>query len=163
MRYTIFNCLLFTFSKKWNIGILAHLTNEWDNLKNLKILRAKLFMSLHFALNIFRFLKLSYSFFIILGIFGYWVIGAGCLIEKDLGSSPSLPNCSKDYWKLLYLLISTEQDWWLHDLWFKRYIQKCTLTHVLILTVTSLIWYIIGWLKYKNLNILRTEHTFSTK
>ena len=28
------------------------------------------------------------------------------LIKKDLESSPSPPNCSKDYWKLLHLLIS---------------------------------------------------------
>ena len=53
MTYIIFNCPLFTFSKKWNIGILAYL-----------------------------------------------------VIEKGLKSSPSLPNCSKDYWKLLSLLIS---------------------------------------------------------
>ena len=71
-----------------------------------------------------------------LGIFGYWVIGAGCSIKKDLESSPNPPNCSKDYWELL----STGQVWWLHDLWFKRYIQKCTLSHILILIVTSLIW-----------------------
>ena len=57
---------------------------ELDNFKNLKILRAKLFVSIHifkamlgnmalkmwiltksFAFNIFRFLKLSYSFVII--------------------------------------------------------------------------------------------------
>ena len=76
-----------------------------------------------------------------LGIFGYWVIGAGCQIKKDLESSPSLPNYLKGYWKLLYLLISI--NWpvlWLHHLWSKRYIQKCTLSHVLILIVTSLIW-----------------------
>ena len=41
-----------------------------------------------------------------LSIFGYWVIGAGCSIKKDLESSPSLPNCSKDHWKLLSMLIS---------------------------------------------------------
>ena len=36
----------------------------------------------------------------------YWVIGAGCLIKKDLELSPSPPNCSKNSWKLLPLLIS---------------------------------------------------------
>ena len=41
-----------------------------------------------------------------LNIIGYWVIGAGCWIEKDLELIPSLPNCSKDSWKLLPLLIS---------------------------------------------------------
>ena len=40
------------------------------------------------------------------GLFGYWVIGAGCWIKKDLEASTSPPNCSKDYWKLLLLLIS---------------------------------------------------------
>ena len=36
---------------------------------------------------------------------GYRVIGAGCLIEKGLERSLSPPNCSKDSWKLLSLLI----------------------------------------------------------
>ena len=26
---------------------------------------------------------------------------------------------------------STDQFWWRNELWFKRYIQKCTLSHVL--------------------------------
>ena len=41
-----------------------------------------------------------------LDIIGYLVIGAGCWIKKDLEPSPSLPNCSKDYLKLLPLLMS---------------------------------------------------------
>ena len=41
-----------------------------------------------------------------LEILGYWVIGADCWIKKDLESSRSPPNCSKDYWKLLPLFIS---------------------------------------------------------
>ena len=39
-------------------------------------------------------------------ILGYFVIGAGCWIEKDLELSHSLPNCSKDSWKLLPLFRS---------------------------------------------------------
>ena len=62
MTFTIFNCPLFTFSKK---------------VKNWK-----------------------------LDISGYWVIITGCYIEKDQELSLSLPNCSKDSWKLLPLLIS---------------------------------------------------------
>ena len=45
---------------------------------------------------------------------------------------------TENYCTCLYL--SAGQVWWLHDLWFKRYIKKCTLSHVLILIVTSLIW-----------------------
>ena len=33
-------------------------------------------------------------------------MGQVAKLKKDLESSPSLPNFSKDYWKLLYLLIS---------------------------------------------------------
>ena len=44
----------------------------------------------------------------------------------------------------------------LNELWFKRYIQKCTLFHVLILII-------MGWLKIQNFNILRTEHDLSMK
>ena len=44
-----------------------------------------------------------------LGVIGYWVIGAGCKINKDLELSPSSPNCSKHYWKLLPLLVCI--DW----------------------------------------------------
>ena len=39
-------------------------------------------------------------------IIGYWVIGAGCEIEKDLELSPRPPNCSKNSFKLLFLFIS---------------------------------------------------------
>ena len=76
-----------------------------------------------------------------LTIFGYSVIGAGCYIQKDLESSPSHPNCSKDYKKLLFLLISIN---WpsLVTSWvvIQIYIQTCTLSHVLMLIVTSQIW-----------------------
>ena len=37
--------------------------------------------------------------------------------------------------------------WWLNELWFKRYIQKCTMSLVLILIMMSQIWKIMGWLK----------------
>ena len=63
------------------------------------------------------------------------------LIEKDLELSPSSPNGlkdSKNYCPWLYL--SVGQVWWLNELWFKRYIQKCTTSHVLIAIMTSQIW-----------------------
>ena len=41
----------------------------------------------------------------------------------------------ENYCPCLYLSIGPV--WWLNKLWFKRYIQKCTLFHVLILTMTS--------------------------
>ena len=37
----------------------------------------------------------------------------------------------EDYWPCLYL--SVDQVWWPKDIWFKRYIQNYTLSHVLIL------------------------------
>ena len=70
-----------------------------------------------------------------LGIFGYQVIGAGCLIKKDLESSPSLPNCSKDYWKLLSLLISINcsilvASWFVvQKIYSKMHLASCTNTH----------------------------------
>ena len=39
-------------------------------------------------------------------VIGYWVIGRSCLIKKDLEFSPSPPSPSKDFGKLLPLLIS---------------------------------------------------------
>ena len=36
-----------------------------------------------------------------------------------------------------WLYLSTGHVWWLSKLWFKRYIQKCILSHVLILITTS--------------------------
>ena len=39
-------------------------------------------------------------------IIGYRVIGAGCLLEKDLKLSLTPPNCSTDSWKLLPLVTS---------------------------------------------------------
>ena len=41
-----------------------------------------------------------------LEITSYWVIGASCSMQKDLELSPCPPNYSKDFWKLLPLLIS---------------------------------------------------------
>ena len=41
----------------------------------------------------------------------------------------------ENYCPCLYL--STGHVWWLSKLWFKRYIQKCTLSHVPILIMTS--------------------------
>ena len=38
--------------------------------------------------------------------FGYWVIGASCSSEKGLELNPNRPNRSKDFWKILSLLIS---------------------------------------------------------
>ena len=35
----------------------------------------------------------------------------------------------------------------LSEWWFKRYIQKCTLPHALILIMMTQIWWIIGWLR----------------
>ena len=72
-----------------------------------------------------------------LGIFGYWVIGAGCLIKKDLESSPSLPNCSNDYWKLLSLLLAYIYNWpilvasWFvfQKIYSKMHLVSCTHTH----------------------------------
>ena len=77
---------------------------------------------------------------------GYWVIEAGCYIEKDLGLIPSPLNCSKDSWKLLSLFISI--SWPSLVTWrvVVQKIQKCTLSHVLIL-MTLQIWYILSWFK----------------
>ena len=62
----------------------------------------------------------------------------------------------ENYCPWLYLSIS--HVWWLNELWFKSYIHKYTLSHVLTIIVTrhryGKSW--DGW-KYKNLNILRTE------
>ena len=51
-----------------------------------------------------------------LNIIGPWVIWAGCYIGKNLEPSPTPPNCLKDSWKLLLLLISISWPglvtWW---------------------------------------------------
>ena len=66
-----------------------------------------------------------------------------------------------NYCHCLYL--SAGQVCWNNELWFKRYIQKCTLSHVLILIMTSPIWYIMRLLKTQNLNLLRMEDNLSPK
>ena len=40
-----------------------------------------------------------------LDIIGFWVIGAGCYIKKSLKRSSNTPNRSKDFTKILILLI----------------------------------------------------------
>ena len=63
----------------------------------------------------------------------------------------NLSQSSKSFKRLLKLIsllyLSTGQVWWLNELWFKRYIQKCTLSHVLILIMTSKIWLSHGMVK----------------
>ena len=94
---------------------------------------------------------------------GYWVTGAGCQIEKSLKHSHNPRNGSKDFSKMLYL--SIYQVWWLNELWFERSIQKCTLSYVLILVMTSEILYIMGWLKIQKLEYLKNgiELFYETK
>ena len=70
-----------------------------------------------------------------------WLLSnwGGLLNWKNLSPvSQIIQKITENYCTCLYL--STGQVWWLHDLCFKRYTQKCTLPHVLILIVTSLIW-----------------------
>ena len=57
--------------------------------------------------------------------------------ESKCRSFLNLSSTAKDqnYCPCLYLTIG--QVWWLNELWFKRYIQKCTLSHILILIMTS--------------------------
>ena len=56
-------------------------------------------------------------------------------LEKDLESSPRLPNCSKDYWKLLYLIISINwpslvSSWFVvQKIYSKMHLISCTNTH----------------------------------
>ena len=75
---------------------------------------------------------------------------------KDMELSPSSPNCSKDSWKLLLLLksinCSSLVTWWV-------VIQKCILSHVLIL-MTSQICQIMGWLKIQKLEYHENRTTF---
>ena len=70
-----------------------------------------------------------------LDIFGYWVIGAVCYMKKDLISSRSPPNCSKEYSTLLPLFISF--NWpslvtsWVvvQTIYSKMHLVSCTNTH----------------------------------
>ena len=64
----------------------------------------------------------------------FLVTGAGCKIEKDM----EIRKISEKYCSCLYL--SIDQVWLVNDLWFKRYVEKCTLPHVLILIMMSQIY-----------------------
>ena len=69
-----------------------------------------------------------------LDITGYWVIGATCSIE-NWNFVPVLQivqKIPKSYCPCLYLHIG--KVWWLIELCFKKYIKKCTLSNVLIMT-----------------------------
>ena len=83
------------------------------------------------------FLNVSYSPFQKLkrwnlDIIGYLVIGAGCLIEKDLEPSSSPSNCSKDDWRLLPSFIfnsrtSLVTSWVVvQKIYSKMYVVSCT-------------------------------------
>ena len=74
-------------------------------------------------------------------VISYWVIEAGCYLENSLKRGPIIQivqKISEKYCSFWYL--SSGRVWWLNKLWFKRYIQRCTLSHVLTLIMTSQIW-----------------------
>ena len=64
----------------------------------------------------------------------------------------------ENYCPYLHLLIG--QVCWLSELWFKIYIQNCTLSHVLILIMMSHTWYIMGRLKILKLEYLENGTSF---
>ena len=59
-----------------------------------------------------------------------WVIGAPVL--------QIVQTIPENYCSCYYLSIG--EVWWLKELWFKRYVQKCILPYVLTLIMTSQIW-----------------------
>ena len=90
-----------------------------------------------------------------LNVISYWVIEAGCYLENSLKLGPIIQivqKISEKYCSFWYL--SSGRVWWLNKLWFKRYIQRCTLSHVLTLIMTSQIWQIVEWLKVQKLEYL---------
>ena len=90
-----------------------------------------------------------------LDIISYWVLGQVPKLKRTWNLAPVLQIVQKiteNYRTCLYLSIC--QVWWLCELWFKRYIQKYTLSHVLILIMTSQIWYLMRWLKIQKLEYL---------
>ena len=72
-----------------------------------------------------------------LHIINYWVLEQVVKLKTTWNLAPVFPTAQKipeNYCPCLYLSIS--QVWWLSELWFKRYIQKCALSYVLILIMT---------------------------
>ena len=60
----------------------------------------------HFSLSLAYYLSQKMKHWN-LDITGYWVTEAGFYIEEVLELSQSPPNCSKDSWKIFFLLTST--------------------------------------------------------
>ena len=59
-------------------------------------------------------------------------------LKKTWNLAPVLQNVHKileNYCPCSH--ISVDQNWWLKELYFKRYLQKCTLSHVIKLIMTS--------------------------
>ena len=67
----------------------------------------------------------------------------------------------ENYCPCFYLSIG--QVWLFHELWLKRYVQKCALSRVLISSWRHRFGQSWDVQKYTNLHILRTEHKFSMK
>ena len=71
----------------------------------------------------------------------HWNLEQVAQLKRVWDLAPVLQIVQKipeNYCPCLYL--SIDQVWLLNELWFKRYIQKCTLRHVIILIMTSQIW-----------------------
>ena len=93
-------------------------------------------------LNVNLFKKMKHWY---LDIIGYWVIGAGWKDLKLSHGPQIVEKIPENYFPCIYRSIG--KVWWVNELWFKSYIQNCTLSYLIILTMTSRIWYIIWWLK----------------
>ena len=66
------------------------------------------------------------------------MISCGKLVnEKEPGSQIQFSKTQKLFSQNIALLLLAGQASWPTNYWFKRYIQKCTLPRMLILTSTS--------------------------
>ena len=96
---------------------------------------------------------------------GFWVIGLEQVAELkktwNLALVPQIiQKIHENYCPCIHLSIG--QVWWLNELWFKRYNKNSTLSHVLILIMTSVlivimmsqIWKIMGLFKIQKLEYL---------
>ena len=72
---------------------------------------------------------------------------------KRPGLGPAPPNHSKYFLKILLMVISVSYPRysWPNDLWYRRYVKKYTLSHVLII-IMSQIMELMEWLKVKNID-----------
>ena len=102
--YLITNISNVFLAQCWRLGTSSRLCYNFNEMAIWRDL--SIFSSWYYPFLILLYLNFQKLKLWKLEIIGYWIIGTGCYIEQGLELSTTLPTRSKDFKKILPMLIS---------------------------------------------------------